>query len=52
MAEILDFTMRKQNRDENISMETLTKTCTELDYENQDIVDFIPRKKNFETEDT
>lgn len=44
MAGISDYTMRKLNRDEDVSTEVLTNICAALDCEVQDIVDFFTDK--------
>ena len=44
MAGISDYTMRKLNRDEDVSTEVLTNICAALDCEVQDIVDFFTAK--------
>lgn len=52
LAGISDYTMRKLNRDDDVSTEVLTSICAALNCEVQDIVDFIPTKNsNFVFED-
>lgn len=45
MAGISDYTMRKLNKDEDVSTEVLTSICAALNCEVQDIVDFFPEEK-------
>ena len=44
-ADISDYTMRKLNRDADVSTEVLSKISGALDCSVQDIVDFFPESK-------
>ena len=44
MSGITDYAMRQISKDKDVSTEVLTKICTALDCEVQDIVDFLPEK--------
>ena len=45
MAGISHYAMLKMIKDQDVSTEVLTKICTALDCEVQDIVDFLPDEK-------
>ncbi len=45
LAGISHHSVLKMNRDEDVSTEVLTKICTALDCNVQDIVDFFPDEK-------
>ena len=45
LAGISHHSILKMNRDEDVSTEVLTKICTALGCEVQDIVDFFPNEK-------
>lgn len=45
IAGISDYTLRKLNKDEDVSTEVLSKICTALNCDVQDIVDFFPEPK-------
>jgi DNA-binding Xre family transcriptional regulator len=42
MSGISDYSARLLGKDKDVSTEVLTKVCTALDCEVQDIVDFLP----------
>lgn len=44
MAGISDYASRQLRKDKDVSTEVLTKICTALNCEVQDIVDFLPEK--------
>ena len=44
MADISDYSVRKLSKDEDVSTEVLTKICTALKCEVQDIIDFFPER--------
>ena len=44
IAGISDYSFRKLRNDQDVSTEVLTKVCTALGCEVQDIVDFFPEK--------
>ena len=52
MAGISDYSYRKLLYDQDVSTEVLTKICTALDCEVQDIVDFLPGEKKVNEEET
>lgn len=45
-AGLSDYTLRKLNKDEDVSTEVLSKISAALDCDVQDIVDFLPEPKN------
>lgn len=49
MAGITDYAMRQISKDKDVSTVVLTKICTTLNCEVQDIVEFLPDKvKNYD----
>ena len=46
MAGITDYAMRQISKDKDVSTEVLSKVCTALNCEVQDIVDFLPDKNH------
>ena len=46
IAGISDYTLRKLNKDEDVSTEVLSKISTALGCDVQEIVDFLPEPKN------
>lgn len=46
MAGISDYAVRQINKDNDVSTEVLTKICTALNCEVQDIIDFLPERRN------
>lgn len=46
MSGITDYSARLLGKDKDVSTEVLAKICAALDCEVQDIVDFLPNKKN------
>ena len=45
MAGISDYAVRQINKDNDVSTEVLTKICTALNCEVQDIIDFLPERR-------
>lgn len=48
MSGITDYAMRQISKDKDVSTEVLTKVCAALHCEVQDIVDFLPDKRETE----
>lgn len=46
IAGISDYTLRKLNKDEDVSTEVLSKISTALGCDVQEFVDFLPEQKN------
>ena len=46
IAGLSDYTLRKLNKDEDVSTEVLSKISTALNCEVQEIVDFLPEPGN------
>lgn len=50
MAGITDYAMRQISKDKDVSTEVLSKVCTALNCEVQDIVDFLPDKNHVDND--